>query len=99
MSTARASGFLGSLVIAGLVTSLGYWARRKKTLYLVEPGSELARVARGSDLGTFAKWLLAMLKHPHEPPVLPGALTNSITSSGFLAIIALPLLMNSLAQS
>ena len=97
MSTTRVSGFLSALALTGLIASLGYWARRKKTMYLIEPNSELARVARGSSLGTFARWLLAILNHSHEPPVIPGA-RNSITSSGLLAITALPILIYSMAQ-
>ena len=97
MSTSRASGFLSALALLGLIASLGYWARRKKTMYIVEPGSELARIARASDLGTFTGWLLTMLNHSHEPPVIPGA-RNSTTSSGLLAITALPILIYSMAQ-
>ena len=97
MSTTRASGFLSTLALLGLIAYLGYWARRKKTMYIATPDSELARIARSSSLSVFARWLLRVLSHPHEPPVVPGA-RNSTTSSGLLAITALPILINSFAQ-
>ena len=61
MSATRASNFLGALAIAGLIDPLGYWARRKKSVYVVPPGSELASMARELRRGEFARWLLSRI--------------------------------------